>query len=38
MGLVLEGCIPHILVGDEIYKMGLVVESWCSLGVGALVN
>jgi hypothetical protein len=31
LGLVLEGWIPHILVGDEIYMLILAIESWFSL-------
>jgi hypothetical protein len=35
LGLVLEGWNPHISVGVEICKLGLVFESLYSLGVGA---
>jgi hypothetical protein len=31
LGLVLEGWIPHISVGAEICRLGLAIESWCSL-------
>jgi hypothetical protein len=31
LGLVLEGWIPHILVGVDICRLGISIETWCSL-------